>query len=360
MKFATPENEQERLDALHRYETAREEPEQATNDITLLAAKMLGTPIAALSMVDADDQYFKAAYGMPMQRLVRDHSFCARTILNPQEATVIEDARRDPLFRGLDMVRKEPHVRAYAGAPLLTPDGHAIGALCVMDSRPRHFTIEQIEMLRVLARQVVNQFELRHQAVLLTEANEKLSALATSDSLTGLKNHRVFMERLDDEVRYARRNRTPLSLVLMDVDNFKSYNDVFGHPAGDEVLCAVAILLLEASREYDIVARYGGEEFGVILRGADAAEAYAIAERFRMTISEAHWPFRHITASIGVSTFGPRCSTREQLVSETDRLLYLSKTSGKNRVSQAEMDQDFDPAAWDAVFRTGQESASRS
>ena len=145
---------------------------------------------------------------------------------------------------------------------------------------------------------------------------------------------------------YAVRNKTALSLILIDIDYFKEYNDRFGHPAGDIVLQAVGIMLIECSREYDFVARYGGEEFAVILRGAAAAEAYAVAERLRMHVASGNWPSRKVTVSVGVATFTPQLTSREALVSEADRLLYVAKESGKNCVRGNSDDGVLDPAKW--------------
>jgi diguanylate cyclase (GGDEF)-like protein len=183
--------------------------------------------------------------------------------------------------------------------------------------------------------------------MLLSAANEKLLTLATCDSLTGLKNFRAFQDSLDDELIYAARNRSPLSLALLDVDSFKEYNDRFGHPAGDEVLQAISILLLESSREYDCVARYGGEEFVIVLRDADSSEASSIAERLRLQIEGAKWPHRSITASIGVATVSSDLNTRDALIGEADRLLYQAKQSGRNRVCCDEQ-VEFDPGVWDS------------
>jgi diguanylate cyclase (GGDEF)-like protein len=181
--------------------------------------------------------------------------------------------------------------------------------------------------------------ELERQQEQLLEANAKLEALATSDGLTGLKNHRAFKERLEEEIRRAARYGTPLSLFLLDVDKFKEYNDSFGHPAGDEVLRLLGGVLQEVARTSDMAARYGGEEFAVLLPNAPADMAQAVAERFRASIEESLWPFRPVTASFGVSTFiavghdiNPR-NAGDRLLELADKALYLSKAGGRNRVS---------------------------
>ena len=130
----------------------------------------------------------------------------------------------------------------------------------------------------------------------------KLAALATTDGLTGLTNHRAFQERLVEEVRRSERYGTALSVVFLDVDHFKNYNDQYGHPEGDAVLRGVAGLLRETARETDLVARYGGEEFVIILPQTESGAAFGVAERIRASIETAPWPLYPVTASFGVAT----------------------------------------------------------
>jgi diguanylate cyclase (GGDEF)-like protein len=127
----------------------------------------------------------------------------------------------------------------------------------------------------------------------------------------------------------------PLSLVLLDVDHFKSYNDAFGHPAGDDVLRAVGALLRRGVRNCDITARYGGEEFAVLLPGAGADKAVEIADRLRGLVAGHDWPSRPVTASFGVATLDPLAppSGPDELVEQADRALYSSKRLGRNCVT---------------------------
>lgn len=175
--------------------------------------------------------------------------------------------------------------------------------------------------------------QLRVQQEQLREANLKLEALATEDGLTGLKNHRSFKERLEEEFHRAARYQLPFSLLLLDVDRFKLFNDTYGHPAGDEVLKSVAKLLHETTRETDFVARYGGEEFVVLMPFTNIEEALALAERVRAAIEAAPWKQRAITVSIGVSSLTRSVPSHSALVSAADTALYHSKQRGRNRVT---------------------------
>ena len=176
------------------------------------------------------------------------------------------------------------------------------------------------------------QRKLRQQQDMLQDVNSKLAELAALDGLTQLRNRRAFQERLEDETRRWRRHGNDVSLVLLDIDHFKSYNDTFGHPKGDEVLRAVGRLLRRSLRASDFAARYGGEEFAVILPNTSAAGALHVAETLRRAIEGATWEDRPITASIGVATMSEEVSTADELVDAADRALYRSKQAGRNCV----------------------------
>lgn len=170
----------------------------------------------------------------------------------------------------------------------------------------------------------------------LQKANAQLEALATTDGLTGVKNRRAFEERLTEEINRSVRYKTLLSLVLLDVDKFKQYNDTYGHQSGDEVLKTVARLLQENTRTTDLVARYGGEEFVLVLPSTPAASAMLLVERLRRVIESAPWPERPVTASFGVATVNDEIHTAAALIGTADRALYAAKDSGRNRAVHAQ------------------------
>jgi diguanylate cyclase (GGDEF)-like protein len=175
----------------------------------------------------------------------------------------------------------------------------------------------------------------RQQEEQLKQVNLQLLNLAMTDGLTGLKNYRAFKERLAEEFTRAHRYQTPLSLILLDVDHFKTYNDSFGHPAGDIALKAVADLLQATARDSDFVARYGGEEFAVLLPHTDEEAARISAERLRSAIEQGQWPHRPLTASIGVATLIPDYTDPAVFLSVTDQALYTAKAQGRNRAIHA-------------------------
>ncbi len=177
--------------------------------------------------------------------------------------------------------------------------------------------------------------ELERTHAELERRNSLLVEMASSDGLTGLKNHRFFCESLEAHYTLARCNGRPLSVVMIDVDQFKPYNDTFGHPAGDEILRTVARMLSVNVRDHDVVARYGGEEYGLILPGTDAEDALGIGERIRAAIDEHPWPLRPITISVGIATICPRVPRAAAMIEQADRSLYRSKALGRNRVTHA-------------------------
>ncbi len=166
----------------------------------------------------------------------------------------------------------------------------------------------------------------------LEAANAKLWALSATDALTGLQNRRSFDARLNQCYGASRRNGRPLSLLLLDVDHFKSFNDTYGHQAGDDVLRIVARALRDCVRTTDVLARYGGEEFVVILPDTDEDGAVALAERCRRAVAAENWTQRPVTVSIGASTLADATGDAAALVREADEALYRSKESGRNRV----------------------------
>lgn len=184
--------------------------------------------------------------------------------------------------------------------------------------------------------------ELRSTMGLLQEANDQLEQQVRTDALTELYNRRQLQESLSFQFALSRRGRHPLSFAMLDVDQFKHYNDTNGHPAGDEVLKAVAAIIRERVRQTDLPCRYGGEEFAVMFPDTDLDHAGAVAEELRRKIEEADFPNQqaqptgNLTISIGVAALSPGMSSPEELIAMADKALYDAKSSGRNRVSRRE------------------------
>jgi diguanylate cyclase (GGDEF)-like protein/PAS domain S-box-containing protein len=201
----------------------------------------------------------------------------------------------------------------------------------VVDVTDQRMLDQQIET-QVMEIQDTN-LALEIQTNALEEANSQLEALAFTDGLTGIANHRSFQEELAKTYEAARKTKRRLSLMLIDVDRFKQYNDTYGHPSGDIVLKRVAATIRDCCPEECLPARYGGEEFAVLCPDFAPAEVLALAEKIRMSIENTPWPDRLVTVSIGAVTFKGDSAAASELVTASDNALYSSKASGRNCVT---------------------------
>lgn len=168
---------------------------------------------------------------------------------------------------------------------------------------------------------------------------EKVNELAIKDGLTGLYTHRAFQSRLEEEILRSARSKVPFSVIMSDIDHFKSYNDTFGHQAGDAVLKAVSAAIAGGVREIDFAARYGGEEFALVITAAGKEQAAAVAEKVRLALESLSFNFggkaSRVTASFGVAEFPAEASAAGQLVRVADERLFRAKQAGRNRVVSA-------------------------
>src|SRR6266566_1017679 len=169
----------------------------------------------------------------------------------------------------------------------------------------------------------------------LRKKNEELELLSTTDSLTGLSNHRSLMKRLDDEVARFKKDHRGFSVLVGDVDHFKQYNDAFGHPAGDEVLQMIAEVMRDSTRKVDCCARYGGEEFVIVLPDTAIADALDTAEHIRARIAAKKFNGRKMTLSIGVASFPEDADDAESIIAVADEALYQAKREGRDRTVRA-------------------------
>jgi diguanylate cyclase (GGDEF)-like protein/PAS domain S-box-containing protein len=228
--------------------------------------------------------------------------------------------------------------RTYWGevhlTPLTGPDGQLTHVIALTND-----ITGRIEMQRRLEEEMRRNIEysdrLEIQRSELQKANARLAAMAKTDGLTNLLNRAALETRLEQEFTRCKARATDISVVILDVDHFKRYNDTFGHPAGDEVLRTIAQTLQANVRSRDFVARYGGEEFIIVLPGADRESAAKIAEKLRSAIEARTWPSQQVTASFGVAGLSTEMDEYMDLVAAADQALYVSKREGRNRVTLA-------------------------
>ncbi len=348
-----PTNEAQRLKALHTLELLDTPPEPAFDKVTALAARLLGVPIALISLVDEHRQWFKSRVGLQVDETSRGVSFCGHTILD-QELLVVEDALADPRFADNPLVLGAPQIRFYAGAPLTLVGGETVGTLCVIDHVPRQLDDAQRTILALLARQVVIEFELRCQVrELLHEteqrrlAEQRYMALATRDQLTGLPNRAALLDRLRHGLSVAARDGERLAFMFLDLDRFKLVNDSLGHAQGDALLRVVAERLQGAVREADTVARLGGDEFAIVLQGPrDAEAAVVVAEKLLETLAQPvdlNGQVLHVGGSVGIALYPDHGDSADLLMRRADLAMYQAKRDSASRylVYSAQMDCAF-------------------
>ncbi len=295
---------------------------------------------AIVEMMDGDELVYRAAGGSAAPfiglRLKPGNSLSG---LSVREGAIFkcDDSETDPRV-DRDACRKIG-LRSMVVAPL-RHKGQPVGVLKILSAHERAFGGEDVATLELMSGFLSGTISDALAADALRSANEKLEIanigleeLASTDGLTGLKNHRVFKELLAREFGRALRYDKPLSLILLDVDHFKTFNDTFGHPEGDAVLKRVAAILRETGRMTDFTARYGGEEFAILLPETAAEGADVIAERIRQAVERDLWEKRKITVSIGVSSFHDGVADGAALLDAADKALYISKKQGRNRVT---------------------------
>ncbi len=254
-----------------------------------------------------------------------------RFALETKKALQIPEALQAPLLTTVRSLLAPLHVRSMLIIPLLTKD-RALGVISLSSLRePRHFSEGDVEFCQILANQAAIAIE---NSRLFAETKR----LASTDELTGLFNHRQFYLLLGQEVRRALRYGRNLSLIMLDIDYFKAYNDRYGHLAGDEALRQIARVLKTRSRDVDMVSRYGGEEFSIILPETELPQATVQAERLRVAVEDHNFSRGaegHLTVSLGAAALAEGMDRPEQLVHRADQALYEAKAGGRNRVCLA-------------------------
>jgi diguanylate cyclase (GGDEF)-like protein len=315
--------ESARLSALRSYCVLETGREARFDDLTCLASTICETPVSLVSLVDTNRLFFKSAHGVDLREVPYPDFFCGHAI-RQRDLFVVPDANEDPRFAKHPLVVDSPRVRFYAGAPLITPQDYRLGTLCVIDFVPRELQPKQLEILRILGRQVMCQLELNLQAM--------------RDPLTGLYNRRQLEESLHREVLRARRLGGTVGVMAIDVDHFKRVNDTLGHEVGDRALRGIAEELASCVREEDIACRAGGEEFVIILPGAGKTALRSRAEALRRTVERAQIPAGEgvlkLTVSIGLASFPTHGDSGKAVLRAADVALYKAKAAGRNRVTQ--------------------------
>lgn len=335
--------EKERLNAVNSLNLLDQPEEERFQRITRLARQHFRAGICAITLIDEARAFYLAQEGLNTRNGGdRKQTPCNKVVLDKAPFVVVDLSSEAQSSLYKDLVKKL-RLYFYAGVPLLNPDGHAVGALCIMDHKPRTFSRRDLESLADFAALVEDQLSLSRKTMAereLISQVERLRVRAFIDPLTNVWNRGAIFDILAREIGRAERTDHPLSICLLDLDHFKSVNDDYGHQAGDEVLREFCRRLRKNVRSYDSVGRYGGEEFLVIFPESNVKQAFTQAERMRKSASDRNYVLAEgvekcITSSVGVATFTGKEDIKE-LIARADEALYKAKHSGRNRTESSE------------------------
>lgn len=316
-----PRDEVERLASLRSLGLLDTDSEDRFDRITRLASRIFDVPVALVSLVDSDRQWFKSKVGIDVEGTPREESFCGHAILG-SDVMIVTDATLDPRFHDNPLVTGGPRIRFYAGCPIEAPDGARVGTVCITDDRPRELDARDLQALQDLAA-IVEQELAMHRLVL-------------DDELTGVRNRRGFDLFGAQVLALCKRQHSPALVLFADVDGLKTANDTFGHNAGDRLLQSVGATLAATLRDADVVARLGGDEFAAVLSGA--SDGTVVEERLTEAIAEWNTRFAEdlfpMSVALGWARFDPdRPEPLALLVERADRSMYEAKRA--SRASQA-------------------------
>lgn len=310
-KPETPQDEQARLETLRSLSILDTPPEERFDRLTRMAKRLFGVPIALVSLVDENRQWFKSCFGLSVSETSRDISFCGHAILG-KDVFIIPDTLADERFADNPLVLNDPYIRFYAGCPLRTPNGSKLGTLCIIDRQPRSFGKDELEALIDLA----------------SMAERELSAvqMATLDELTAISNRRGFIMLAQHSLRVCVRQKLPVSLVFMDLDKFKTINDTFGHAEGDRALTVFAEQMKIGCRDSDVFARLGGDEFAMLLINTSKEHAEDIVARLDQSVAKYNQEAKRgydILFSHGIVEFdSEKHHTIDAMLADGDSLMY--------------------------------------
>jgi diguanylate cyclase (GGDEF)-like protein len=320
--YPIPHNEVQRLRDLERQGVLDHPGDEHFDRLVTLTASVLDTPIALISLVDSDRQWFLARHGLELKETPRQMAFCAHAIAG-DETLVVPDASQDSRFNTNPLVIAEPNLRFYAGTPLQSREGHNLGTLCVIDRQPREFAAKQVTLLEELAQLVLRELELRRKL--------------TVNPLTGLANRTSFLEQAEPELQRARLDQEPLAMLALELDQFSQVRIRWGQEASDRALHDVAACLQDQHRPQDLLGQIGDQAFAMLMVDVDQAAAMERAEAIRTHISELAGVFRasghRLSVSGGLTLLAPDDGPPQELLLRAERALFLAEGNGHNQIA---------------------------
>lgn len=271
IKPPTPVDELLRLETLRNLKILDTNPEERFDRVTRLAKRIFGTPIALVSLVDNNRQWFKSVQGLDVTETPRDVSFCGHAILD-DEVLIINDTKDDERFVDNPLVTSDPHIRFYAGCPLSAPDGSKVGTLCVIDREPREIAPEDIDLLKELGQ--------------LVEEELAVASMLHSDPATGISNKAGFCQVAEHLLAMCVRTKSPATMMLAELKNQPLIDGFMGHDESDRAAIETAQLLMASFRDSDIVARIGPGTFAVLLAGSELDGIVRARKRLTSALEE--------------------------------------------------------------------------
>lgn len=292
------------------------------------ATRLTGTPAGSLAIFDdkREDMFMAASKGFSrefasLERWEIRKGGLTGKVLNQDGPLIINDIRED---ENPNPALIKEGVRALLGAPL-TVEGRVVGILYVNDFKKRSFRAEDVSLFSLLTVYAGLTIE-------RVRSLEEMRMLSITDGLTSLYNQRYLMEQLQSEVKRASRHKQEVSVMMLDIDLFKDYNDTFGHLDGNKVLKAIGRLLQKSSRANDTVSRFGGEEFCIVMSQVGKKGARVYGKRLLKLIRDYDMPNRKITVSAGIATYPEDAKSYQSLLKKADKRLYEAKEKGRDRV----------------------------
>lgn len=303
-----------RLDVLRALSLFNVNPDERFDRLTRLAKRVFNVPVAKVTLVAPEMVHTVSCAGEQPSQVPRELSFCSYAI-HSDEIMIIPDTFDDERFAGNPFVIGDPHVRFYAGCPLIVMNGCRLGTLCLVDKIPRKMTQEDIILMKDLATMVEHELTAMHMAIV--------------DVLTGLVNRRGFETMAQSALNVCRRMQRPASLLFFDLNDFKAINDTLGHAEGDLALRNFANALRLTFRSTDIIGRLGGDEFAVLLLDSDPTDTRAAIERLRVAVksqNETHGCGFELRFSVGhVDYDGLEAADVGQMLLDGDAKMYFDK-----------------------------------
>lgn len=342
ISYPPPKFEEQKSEILQRYQILCEDQSVGAVCLADSIALALRTPYVIAALNRRYRSWYHCEHGFAAYPAADVQSYFARMHLS-QTRFDVADIGEESFFLSHTSGLNLPDIKALAGVPLMDPNGKRFGTLCIADTDARQFSEAELNLLSSFGQLVSNDICVRSAAryavrdlVELEQEKCDLFELATIDPLTKALNRRAFMRFSERELNRFKRDNTRLSALMLDIDHFKSVNDVHGHAVGDRVLTKMVSVAANVLRQEDLIGRLGGEEFAIVLVDSGADAAAKVADRIRQAIKQVKFPGEsgpfNVTVSIGVSEpFFVEHSINDVL-ERADAALYEAKRSGRDRV----------------------------